>query len=39
MRPGLPSADIERVRERLDAKTEQGLVDAFIQDLERESKS
>lgn len=29
----------QRVRERLDAKTEQGLVDAFIQDLERESKS
>jgi F-type H+-transporting ATPase subunit b len=29
----------QRVRERLDAKAEQGLVDAFIQDLERESKS
>ena len=29
----------QRVRERLDSKTEQGLVDAFIQDLERESKS
>ncbi len=29
----------QRVRERLDAKTEQGLVDAFIRDLERESKS
>jgi F0F1-type ATP synthase membrane subunit b/b' len=29
----------QRVRERLDAATEQGLVDAFIQDLERESKS
>jgi F-type H+-transporting ATPase subunit b len=29
----------QRVRERLDGKTEQGLVDAFIQDLERESKS
>ena len=29
----------QRIRERLDAKTEQGLVDAFIQDLERESKS
>ena len=29
----------QRVRERLDPKTEQGLVDAFIQDLERESKS
>ena len=28
----------QRVRERLDANTEQGLVDAFIQDLERESK-
>jgi F0F1-type ATP synthase membrane subunit b/b' len=29
----------QRVRERLDAATEQGLVDAFIQDLERESKN
>jgi F-type H+-transporting ATPase subunit b len=29
----------QRVRERLDGKAEQGLVDAFIQDLERESKS
>lgn len=29
----------QRIRERLDAKAEQGLVDAFIQDLERESKS
>jgi F-type H+-transporting ATPase subunit b len=29
----------QRVRERLDAQAEQGLVDAFIQDLERESKS
>ena len=29
----------QRVRERLDARTEQGLVDAFIQDLERESKN
>jgi F-type H+-transporting ATPase subunit b len=29
----------QRVRERLDAATEQGLVDAFIRDLERESKS
>ena len=29
----------QRVRERLDPATEQGLVDAFIQDLERESKS
>lgn len=29
----------KRVRERLTPKTEQELVDAFIQDLERESKS
>ena len=29
----------QRVRARLDASTERGLVDAFIQDLERESKS
>ena len=29
----------QRVRERMDAATEQGLVDAFIQDLERESKN
>jgi F-type H+-transporting ATPase subunit b len=29
----------QRVRERLDPATEQGLVDAFIQDLERESKN
>lgn len=29
----------QRVRERLDAKTEQELVDAFILDLEQESKS
>jgi len=29
----------QRVRERLDAAAEQSLVDAFIQDLERESKS
>lgn len=29
----------QRVRERLTPKTEQELVDAFIQDLERESKS
>ena len=29
----------QRVRERLDPPTEQGLVDAFIQDLERESKN
>jgi F-type H+-transporting ATPase subunit b len=29
----------QRVRARLDANTEQGLVDAFIQDLERESKN
>ncbi len=29
----------QRVRERLNPKTEQELVDAFIQDLERESKS
>ena len=29
----------QRVRERLDTATEQGLVDAFIQDLERESKN
>ena len=29
----------QRVRERLDPATEQGLVDAFIQDFERESKN
>jgi F-type H+-transporting ATPase subunit b len=29
----------QRVRERLDPAAEAGLVDAFIQDLERESKS
>jgi len=29
----------QRIRERLDRPTEQGLVDAFIQDLERESKN
>jgi F-type H+-transporting ATPase subunit b len=29
----------QRVRERLDPATEAGLVDAFIQDLERESKN
>lgn len=29
----------QRVRERMNAATEQGLVDAFIQDLERESKN
>lgn len=29
----------QRVRTRMDAATEQGLVDAFIQDLERESKN
>ena len=29
----------QRIRERLDARTEQGLVDSFIQDLERESKN
>ena len=29
----------QRVRERLDPATEQGLVDAFIRDLEQESKN
>jgi F-type H+-transporting ATPase subunit b len=29
----------QRVRERLDPATEQGLVDAFIHDIERESKN